>query len=96
MHLDLSADILPDDYVLLRVDLPDEPPHRVATTPDDPRAIGDQWLRDAPTAVLQVPSFIIPSATNLLLNPLHRNSASARIVGNEPFTFDDRLLRGGP
>jgi hypothetical protein len=84
--------LLPDDYVLLRVDLPDEPPGRVATIPDEPRASGDQWLRDAATAVLRVPSIIIPATTNFLLNPLHANGASARIVGKETFAFDERLL----
>ena len=30
VHLDLPPDLLPDDYVLMRVDLPDEPPEEVA------------------------------------------------------------------
>lgn len=44
VHLDLTVDLLPDDYVLLQVALPDEPPFRVASVPEEPRAVGDQWL----------------------------------------------------
>lgn len=95
VHLDLTVDLLPDDYVLLQVALPDEPPFRVASAPEEPRAVGDRWLQNGVTAVLRVPSAIIPSTTNLLLNPLHGNSASASIIGKEPFAFDERLLRGG-
>jgi RES domain-containing protein len=91
--LDGSIDLVPDDYVLLEVALPDEPPTLIETLPDEQRAAGDRWLRSATTAVLRVPSVIIPSTTNLLLNPLHPSSASARIVSTEPFAFDDRLLR---
>lgn len=95
VHLDLTVDLLPDDYVLLQVALPDEPLFRVASVPEEPRAVGDQWLQNGVTAVLRVPSAIIPSTTNLLLNPLHGNSASASIIGKEPSAFDERLLRGG-
>ena len=95
VHLDLTASLLPDDYVLLRVELPDEPPGHVAAVPDDPRAAGDRWLRDAATAVLRVPSVIIPTTTNILLNPLYTNAAATRITDKEPFVFDERLLRRG-
>lgn len=94
VHLDVPKDLVPDDYVLLRIDLPDEPPARLATFPTDTRAAGDRWLLEAQTAVLEVPSVVIPSAINLLLNPLHASSAQVRIVGKEPFSFDERLLRG--
>jgi RES domain-containing protein len=95
VHLDLPPDLLPEDYVLLGVDLPDEPPACLTALPTDTVAAGDRWLRDLATAVMRVPSVLIPSATNLLLNPLHPRAAEARITHSQPFAFDPRLLRGG-
>lgn len=94
VHLDLPPELLPDDYVLMRVDLPDEPPEEVAALPSDPRSVGDEWLRSGRTAVLRVPSAIVPTATNLLLNPRHPRAADAQVVFTRPFEFDARLWRG--
>ena len=94
VHLDLPPELLPDDYVLMRVDLPDEPPEEVAAMPSDPRSVGDDWLRSGRTAVLRVPSAIVPTATNLLLNPRHPRAAEARVPLTRPFQFDARLWRG--
>jgi RES domain-containing protein len=94
VHLDLPPDLLPDDYVLMRVDLPDEPPEEVAAMPSDPRATGDDWLRSGRTAVLRAPSAIVPTATNLLLNPRHPRAAEAQVSLTWPFEFDARLWRG--
>ncbi len=94
VHLDLPPELLPDDYVLMRVALPDEPPEEVAAMPPDPRLVGDGWLRSGRTAVLRVPSAIVPTATNLLLNPRHPLAADAQVSLTRPFEFDVRLWRG--
>ena len=95
VHLDLPPDLLPDDYVLMQVDLPDEPPEDVVAMPADPRAFGDAWLASGRTAVLRVPSVIVPHTSNLLLNPRHPRAADARITLTTPFQFDPRLWEGG-
>ena len=95
VHLDLPPDLLPDDYVMMQVDLPDEPPETVPALPDDPRAVGDAWLAAGRTAVLRVPSVIVPDTSNLLLNPRHPRAADARIARTTPFQFDPRLWEGG-
>ena len=94
VHLDLPPELLPDDYVLMRVALPDEPPESVAALPPDPRAVGDAWLRSGRTAILRVPSAIVPHADNLLLNPAQPRAADAAITLVEPFRFDPRLWSG--
>ena len=94
VHLDLPHGLLPDDYVLVRVDLPDEPPEEVATLPADTVAAGDAWITAATSAVLRVPSVLVPSAYNLLLNPRHPRAAEAQIASTEPFQFDARLWAG--
>lgn len=95
-HLAVPYDDLPDDYMLLRVALPDEPPERILTMPSNPQAIGDEWLLSGRTAVLRVPSVIVPQATNLLLNPKHSLAASASIISAKPFKFDPRLWHNAP
>jgi RES domain-containing protein len=82
-----------DDAMVERIDeelLPagwrGEPPGAATMT------VGDTWAQGARTAVLAVPSVIVPQETNYLLNPLH--PAFARIKVGEPleFSFDPRLL----
>ncbi|HTW29085.1 MAG TPA: RES domain-containing protein [Acetobacteraceae bacterium] len=92
VHLDLPLDLLPDDYVMLEAALPDAPPpEEITALPADPRAAGDAWLAEGRSAVLRVPSIVVPQAHNLLLNPAHPAAARARIEAITPFAFDRRL-----
>lgn len=94
VHLDLPYELLPDDFVLMKIELPDEPPEEIKTIPTDPRAIVDHWVTQGRVAVLRVPSILVPDASNYLLNPAHPNAASARPIDIRPFSFDDRLWSG--
>ena len=64
MHLDLPPELLPDDYLLLTIDLRDLPAEEIVALPPDPAAFGDAWLRDQRSPVLQVPSLIVPKSPN--------------------------------
>lgn len=57
------------------------------------QAIGRDWLERAETAVLAVPSAILPREENFLLNPRHADFLRIRIGGVEPLDTDSRLLR---
>lgn len=57
-------------------------------------AIGDRWLRDSEQALLEVPSIIIPTETNLLLNPLHRDVRKLVVSSPKPFRFETRMWKG--
>lgn len=46
------------------------------------KALGDDWARQQSTAVLSVPSAVVPNEINYLLNPLHPDFSS--IVIQEP------------
>lgn len=61
------------------------------------RAIGNAWVRRQSSAVLAVPSAVIPAETNYLLNPLHPGFAKIEIGEPQDFITDFRLLaaRGG-
>ena len=54
---------------------------------------GDQWLKAGKTALLEVPSALIPSETNLILNPLHPDSGKLRIRAAQAFYFDPRMWK---
>ncbi|NYZ14516.1 RES domain-containing protein [Azospirillum sp. RWY-5-1] len=91
VHLDLPVDLIPEDYVLLEIDLDGLAVETVAALPEDPRAFGDRWLTERRTPVLEVPSAIVPESANRLLNPAHPAAVGARIVGERHFAFDPRL-----
>ncbi len=91
VHLDLPFELLPDDYVLLTIDLADLAIEELTDLPSDRRAFGDTWLREQRTPVLQVPSVIVPESANLLLNPAHPDAGRARIVRTREFGLDRRL-----
>ncbi|GAB0118919.1 RES family NAD+ phosphorylase [Acidisoma sp. 7E03] len=95
VHLDLPPDLLPEDYVLLAIGLDGLSLERLEMLPEDPRAVGDRWLREARSALLDVPSALVPESRNLLLNPLHPEAGGARILHQRRFTFDPRLWLGG-
>lgn len=91
VHLDLPPDLLPDDYVLVELDLGDASVERIETVPNDPAEYGQAWLEEGRSAVLQVPSIIMPESTNLLLSPAHPDAAGVAVAGKRSFAFDPRL-----
>jgi RES domain-containing protein len=61
--------------------------------PPELQLLGDEWLRSNTSPVLEVPSAVIPTESNYLLNPRHRHFASVALSLPEPFEFDLRLLK---
>jgi RES domain-containing protein len=55
------------------------------------RAIGDAWVQRARLPALSVPSAIVPTERNYILNPTHPNFARLVWDGPEPIALDDRL-----
>ncbi len=53
--------------------------------------IGDRWAVEQRSAVLRVPSVIVPSEVNYLVNPGHRDFAAIAIGKPSGFRFDRRL-----
>ena len=53
--------------------------------------LGDAWLNSIKSAVLSVPSAIIPAEHNLLLNPQHPDFQQIKLLGSEDFVFDPRI-----
>ncbi|MEN8201988.1 MAG: RES family NAD+ phosphorylase [Bacteroidota bacterium] len=55
------------------------------------RPIGDKWARESASAVLKVPSAIVPGDSNYLINPGHPDFHRITIQSAEPFLFDTRI-----
>ena len=95
--------ILPQDLVLVLLDLPDDELYPRYTFKDMPvgwdalpsstRAIamGDQFLLSATQLGLIVPSAIMPESSNIILNPNHPKFVSVTMKIIRPFEFDSRL-----
>ena len=101
-----AIDTAPVDYVALTICVPDDAVERVAKTelPPDWNAtppsaacqrVGARWAAEAQSLGLAVPSTVVPSETNILLNPLHPDFPKVVLEKQEPFLFDSRLLDKG-
>ena len=85
----------PVPLVAIEAEIPDaikplvvDPPPTAST-----RIIGGTWIRSAQSAVLSVPSVLIPQERNYLLNPAHRDFKKIRIGKPESFSFDRRMWK---
>ena len=102
VHLEVATEDLPSHYQLLGVEVPED----VATTtveeselPPDwrtqhqlTRARGDGWIAAGTSALLHVPSAIVPEGANCLLNPAHPDATRIDIATARRAAFDPRLI----
>ena len=58
---------------------------------DSCQRIGGEWLESGRSAVLKVPSAIIPNEWNYLINPAHPDFRQISLLRTEPFLFDPRI-----
>ncbi len=101
VHLEIDAEDIPDNLLLLRVEVADDTPLQTSgVLPEQweenvahTRQIGDSWLSAGETLLLAVPSAIMPHTTNYLFNPVHP-AASTAAPSIESLRLDSRLLKG--
>jgi RES domain-containing protein len=100
VHLEVDRDDLPTNYQLIAVECPDDIRFDdTAGLPDDWRSnasatqgIGDRWLVRETSALLRVPSAIVPYTWNWLLNPRHRDAGHLWVTEAIRVSFDPRLF----
>ena len=63
-----------------------------AEDPNAAREAGARWLSREDSAVLRVPSVVIPGASLYLVNPRHPDASKLRVGDPRPFEFDPRLF----
>jgi RES domain-containing protein len=56
------------------------------------QAIGDRWLSEKRSLLLQVPSVLVPETWNVLVNPLHIEINLLKIIAMYEHPFDSRLF----
>ena len=100
-----TVHLLPSDLMLIKLRIPDkEPIHRLDADalPENWREypapaalaeIGTNWLKEQNGWILNVPSVVIPSERNFILNSHHQNYRKMEVLEERPFAFDVRLLR---
>jgi RES domain-containing protein len=89
--LQLGIDI-PEKLQVLRIDARDLPRNwRSYPAQTVLQRRGDDWLAAGSTAVLEVPSAVIPQEFNLLINPQHPDARKIRVMSIKDFAYDSRL-----
>jgi RES domain-containing protein len=100
----LNPDKIPNDLVSIAGDIPDTlviDHIGVETLPRNWRewtlqpvtqTMGTQWVTSGRSAVLRVPSVVIPQESNYVLNPRHPEFAAIAWSVPAPFSLDLRLL----
>ena len=103
VHVD--RDLLPSDLVQIEIDLPDDLPleqvkpgrlpsnWRRYPAPAALQRIGMAFIERGKSAVLRVPSAVIPDEDNCLLNPAHPAIERVKIVGRRALVLDPRLVK---
>jgi RES domain-containing protein len=95
----------PLDALLVPVEIPDdliteldEVPNGWNNIPpgDASRRIGDRWIEKGSSLAMLVPSAVLPSERNILVNPAHAQFRRIRIGEPEPNAFDRRLFAMEP
>ena len=95
-----NADDAPPTYTLLKIAGPEVAMTEIApkdlpinwtTQFEITRPIGTHWLTSQSTAILRVPSALVPETANYLLNPLHPDAAQFYIERTYEYPFDLRL-----
>ena len=55
--------------------------------------VGNQWIANKSSLILQVPSAAVPGEYNYLFNPLHPDAHRATFGPILPFNYDTRLVK---
>jgi RES domain-containing protein len=64
-----------------------------APAPVSTRTLGTRWAQSRASAVLAVPSCLVPIETVFLLNPLHPDFGKIKVGVTCEFRFDERLFK---
>ncbi len=103
VHLEIDTEDRPQNFRVLRVDGPDTVSMTTVNPADLPKdwrekllftqSVGDRWLMERRSALLRVPSALVPETWNLLVNPAHPDANALRISAIYEQAFDARFFR---
>jgi RES domain-containing protein len=95
--------VLPINYALSQIAIPDDvaiehvPDARLPQNWDslapgvETQRFGDQWVKEQRSAVLSVPSSVVTSERNFVIDPAHPSFRKIEFSAPQRFIFDPRL-----
>jgi RES domain-containing protein len=101
VHAEIDVQDIPVTIRYLEIEAPDSMGVETVETgsaasgwqKEKSRRVGDEWLSSKSTALLRVPSVIVPATWNVLINPTHSDSDQIRIVRTHRHAFDRCLTK---
>ncbi len=102
VHMEIDSEDRPERFRVLRIDGPDSisiekieldalPPNWVDDV-NGTQAIGDRWLSERRSLLLQVPSVLVPETWNVIVNPQHAEADLLKITARYEHALDGRFL----
>ena len=107
LFVHLSRTVIPPNLSLATIKIPDKASKkeiavkelplnwRSFPAPPELAEIGTSWIKSKKSLLLRVPSVIMPSEMNVLINPAHPEMIRVRIIKVEAYSFDKRLMQFG-
>ena len=102
MHLEVHVEDLPANFQYLEIEVGDSISRDTISVSDlgagwrldveRTRKAGDEWLASRRSALLFVPSVLVPATWNVLLNPLHADAEQVKLLHSHWHPLDARLL----
>lgn len=102
VHIEIDSEDRPERFQVLRIEGPEslsiEKVEADSLSPNwaedmnATQAIGDSWLSERRSLLLQVPSVLVPETWNVLVNPLHVEFNLLKIIAMYEHPFDSRLF----
>jgi RES domain-containing protein len=102
VHIEIDSDDRPERFQVLRIECPDSLSVELIEALSLPmdwaqdisftQAIGDRWLSEKRSQLLQVPCVLVPETSNVLVNPQHPEANLLKLVAMYEHAFDARLL----
>lgn len=101
----LSYDLIPHDYMMLDIYLPDHVSMEKITPSElnkewhlhppkeHTKQIGDNFIATGKSLIMMVPSAVVKGDYNLLINPIHKEFSKVKIVESTSFPFDRRIFK---
>jgi RES domain-containing protein len=96
--------VVPEDYRMITIEIhlhtknkeifPEDLPSNWRSFPEVKytQMLGDRFFLEGKYLALRVPSAIVPGDYNILVNPLHKDFHSVKVIAVDAFEFDQRLF----
>jgi RES domain-containing protein len=101
VHMEIDAEDRPERFQVLRIEGPDtlsvkeiKPSALPSNWVEDvafTQNVGDAWLSETGSLLLNVPSVLVPETWNVLVNPHHAEASLLKVTMRYEHPFDARL-----